>query len=112
MKTTRRAFLARSAGLTSGGLATRLAPLAVLAHAGQAAAQSAADYKALVCVFLFGGMDGNSVVIPLDTAGYNQYAAVRTAGANLNIAQATLLPVQPASSATPFGLHPQLAELQ
>jgi uncharacterized protein (DUF1501 family) len=111
MKTSRREFLARSAGLSAGGLACRLAPLAALAAAGEAAAQTAQDYKALVCVFLFGGLDGNSVVIPMDTAGYNQYAAVRNASSNLNLAQATLLPVQPRSSAVPYGLHPQLTEI-
>ena len=42
-----------------------------------ASAQTATDYKALVCVFLFGGNDGNNTVVPVDTAGYAQYAAVR-----------------------------------
>ena len=111
MKISRRAFLRHGAGLSMGGLAGRLAPLASLA-AGQSLAQTAPDYKALVCVFLYGGMDGNSVVVPYDAAGYAKYAAVRTAGSNLNLPQAQLLPVQPASSATPFGLHPKLAELQ
>ena len=35
-----------------------------------ALAQNATDYKALVCVFLFGGNDSNNMVIPYDTAGY------------------------------------------
>jgi uncharacterized protein (DUF1501 family) len=35
-----------------------------------ALAQSATDYKALVCVFLFGGNDSNNMVIPFDTTGY------------------------------------------
>ena len=111
MKTDRREFLRRSAGLTAGGLATRLAPLGALAAAGEAAAEGAQDYKALVCVFLFGGMDGNSVVIPIDAAGYNQYASVRTAASSLNIPQASLLPVQPSSGGVPYGLHPRLAEI-
>jgi len=33
------------------------------------------DYKALVCVFLYGGNDTNNTVVPLDD--YAQYAAVR-----------------------------------
>ena len=111
MNIPRREFLVRSAGLTAAGLASRLAPLGALAAAGEAAAQTAQDYKALVCVFLFGGMDGNSVVIPVDAKGYGQYAAVRTSASNLNIAQATLLPVQPASGGVPYGLHPQLAPI-
>lgn len=111
MTKTRREFLQRSAGLTAGALASRVLPLAGLAAAGHASAQAAGDYKALVCVFLFGGIDGNSVVIPLDTAGYGQYAAVRPESSGINIAQAELLPIQPASLSTPFGLHPQLAEI-
>jgi uncharacterized protein (DUF1501 family) len=111
MKRTRREFLARSAALTAGGLAGRILPAMSLAAAGHAAAQSAADYKALVCVFLYGGMDGNSVVIPNDTAGYAQYASVRSTASGLNIAQASLLPIQPGNTATPFGLHSQLAEI-
>lgn len=112
MKNARREFLLRSAGLTAGGLAGRILPAVSLAAAGEAAAQSAPDYKALVCVFLYGGIDGNSVVVPLDTAGYGQYAAVRGTSSGLNIAQSALLPVQPTNTSTPYGLHPQLTEIQ
>jgi uncharacterized protein (DUF1501 family) len=42
-----------------------------------ALAQSAPDYKALVCVFLFGGNDANNTLIPLDTAGFTSYTSVR-----------------------------------
>jgi len=93
-----------------GGLTARLAPLAALGHAADAGAQAAPDYKALVCVFLYGGLDGNSVVVPYDTSGYAQYTAVRPVSSGLNIAQAELLPIQP--SGTPaFGLHPELSEI-
>ena len=37
------------------------------------------DYRALVCVFLAGGNDGNNMVVPTTTTEYNQYAAVRNA---------------------------------
>jgi uncharacterized protein (DUF1501 family) len=37
---------------------------------------------------------------------------VRTAPSGLQLAQASLLPIQPASLATPYGLHPNLPELQ
>lgn len=112
MKKTRREFLIRSAGLTASGLAARILPAMSLAAAGEAAAQSASDYKALVCVFLYGGMDGNSVLIPNDTAGYGQYATYRTEASGLNIPQASLLPIQPSNTFTPYGLHPQLAGIQ
>src|SRR4051794_8994158 len=69
------------------------------------------DYKALVCVFLAGGNDGNNVVVPLNTSEYNAYAAVRGAS-GLAIAQASLLPITPPSLSAPFGLHPSLGDLQ
>jgi uncharacterized protein (DUF1501 family) len=78
---------------------------------GHAAAQSTSDYKALVCVFLYGGVDGNNLVVPIDSAGYGQYAGVRTVASGVNLTQAELLPIQPAGVATPFGLHPELSEL-
>ena len=39
--------------------------------------ESSPDYKALVCVFLFGGNDANNTLIPFDTTGYGQYSATR-----------------------------------
>src|SRR5947208_2626158 len=67
----RREFLRRSAALSTAGLAGAIDFFPLMAHA------QASDYKALVCVFLFGGMDGNNVLVPIDTAGYGAYAAVR-----------------------------------
>ena len=108
---TRREFLRRAGALGAGGLASRLAPLSALAYASQAGAQAAPDYKALVCVFLYGGVDGNNLVVPADTAGYAQYAGVRTVASGVNLTQAELLPIQPASTPTAFGLHPELSDI-
>jgi len=110
MHSHRREFLLRSGALTSAGLVRRLAPVGLASLAGAAAAQSApSDYKALVCVFLFGGVDGNNLVVPLDPAGYAAYAAVRTPASGINLTEAQLLPIQPAGGATAYGLHPSLA---
>jgi uncharacterized protein (DUF1501 family) len=89
----------------------RASALAMLSSIPQAFAQTASDYKALVCVFLYGGNDGNNTVVPIDNAGYAQYASVRTPASGLQLAQGSLLPIQPASVGTPFGLHPSLPEL-
>jgi uncharacterized protein (DUF1501 family) len=77
-------------------------------------AQSAvSDYKALVCVFLNGGNDGNNMVIPYDdynTAG--GYNAVRGAS-QLAISQASLNQISPISTGgRKFGLHPGMSELK
>jgi uncharacterized protein (DUF1501 family) len=91
-------------------LAFHLSPLTLLATQA-AQAQASSDYKALVCVFLYGGVDGNNLVVPIDSAGYGQYAAVRTVASGVNLARGELLPIQPSGLSTPFGLHPELSEL-
>ena len=75
-------------------------------------AQTTSNYRALVCVFLFGGNDGNNTVIPFDTAGYTNYANLRGGSNGVALAQSSLLPIQPASSSTPYALHPRLTEIQ
>jgi len=74
-----------------------------------ALAQNAPDYKALVCVFLFGGNDSNNMVIPYDSAGYNAYKAAR---GGLALAQGSLLPITPASIGSPFAFHPRFTSMQ
>ena len=71
------------------------------------------DYRALVCVFLFGGNDGNNMVVPVD-ARYADYASARrqpTAG-GLALSMDQLLPLVPASGPAEYGLHPSMPELQ
>lgn len=75
-------------------------------------AQSAPDYKALVCIYLQGGNDGENTLVRYDSAGYQNYASIRTPASGLNIPQAQLLPIQPASTAVPFGFHPACASLK
>jgi uncharacterized protein (DUF1501 family) len=75
-------------------------------------AQQTSNYKALVCVFLFGGNDGNNTVIPFDPAGYSNYATLRGGTNGVTLAQSSLLPIQPISAPTPYALHPRLAEIQ
>ncbi len=68
------------------------------------------DYRALVCVFLFGGNDSFNMLVPNTVAEYNAYAASRQ---NLAILQNDLLPITPASSSGPdFGLHPSMGAVQ
>src|SRR5207248_8674591 len=61
---------------------------------------------------LYGGVDGNNLVVPMDSAGYAQYSTVRPPASNVNLTQAELLQIQPATGGAPYGLHPQLTELQ
>jgi len=77
-----------------------------------ALAQTADDYRALVCVFLQGGNDGENTLIRYDAAGYANYASVRPAASGINVPQGRLLPIQPARGGPAFGFHPACAPLQ
>jgi len=67
------------------------------------------DYKALVCIFLFGGNDGNNMIIPADAAEYASYNAIRNADSGINIAQEELLTFKPSNSSSTFGFHPAMS---
>jgi uncharacterized protein (DUF1501 family) len=85
-KASRREFLKTASALSIAGSAT---PWAInLASIGAAAAQTVpADYKALVCIFMYGGNDHSNMIVPVDNASYQLYAQSRT---NLAVAQDTL----------------------
>ncbi len=71
----RRAFLKRGGALMATGVA---APLAMnLSAISAAAAATATDYKALVCVFLYGGNDNYNTIVPYDSTDYGTYARFR-----------------------------------
>src|SRR5258708_30242555 len=99
---TRRDFLLRSGALTAGALASRLAPLGALGLSAAAHAQAAGDYKALVCVFLYGGVPGNHLVIPIDNAGYPQYVAVRTIASRAHPTHPDPPAIPPPNLGTPY----------
>ncbi len=93
--------------LMRGGfkLATTLGAAASFGHLGKisAFAQSASsEYKALVCVFLFGGNDSNNMVIPTSGTNATLYKTLR---ANLAVSNPVAL------GSTGFGLHPNLPAL-
>lgn len=98
-------------GLGSLGLLGAGGRLARLGLLQAQVATPAADYKALVCVFLAGGNDSNNMVIPLRTARqtYADYQKVR--GSAMGISQASLLPVV-AGNGDAYGMHPALTSLQ
>jgi uncharacterized protein (DUF1501 family) len=97
----RRSFI-KYASLAAAGNAVGLRPFGAL----NALSQNATGYKALVCVFLFGGNDANNTLIQFDTAGYNNYSTIR---GPLAIPQNQLLQL---SSAPNFALNPNLPGIQ
>lgn len=106
MAQSRRDFLRTSAcALGSMALASSIENFGIV-HA--LTPQAASDYKALVCVFLNGGNDGNNMFVDLNQ--YTQYSNVRSA-AQLAIPQASFLPVAPVSGGS-YGFHPNMPEIQ
>ncbi|MFO1325458.1 MAG: DUF1501 domain-containing protein [Burkholderiales bacterium] len=77
-----------------------------------ALAQTAEDYKALVCIFLQGGNDGENTLVRYDSAGYANYASIRPGASGINLPQGQLLPIQPLRGGPPYGFHPACAPLQ
>lgn len=89
-------------------LGLSLGAFAALSRLNLARAATFSDYKALVCIFLFGGNDGHNCVVPVDSIGYNNYKSAR---AGLSLLPNQLLPISTSNSA-PYGLHYGLPELQ
>ncbi len=107
---TRRAFIrqAACAALTTSGLLNTILDLRLLSAA--TVPDASGDYKALICLFLFGGNDANNVIIQHDTDGYNSYAAARGV---LALPKDSLLPLTFANGdGRDFALHPNVPELQ
>jgi uncharacterized protein (DUF1501 family) len=102
----RRGFLRLSAGLASLGMMSMGLGLSLgVSRAARAAPIN--DYKALVCVYLFGGNDGNNLIVPLDPARYALYQTVR---GNLALTGNELLPPI-TSGGQSYALHYGLPEM-
>jgi uncharacterized protein (DUF1501 family) len=97
----RRGFI-RAGAATVGTLALR--PFGLL----PAMAQSSANYRALVCVFLFGGNDSNNTVIPMDDTSYQAYTSIR---GSLALSASELTPTVYSVSNAPFAFHGKLTEV-
>jgi uncharacterized protein (DUF1501 family) len=110
----RRALLQRAAQLSMAGVATPM--LMNLAAMGEAAAFDATDYKALVCVFLYGGNDYANTVTPYDTANHALYSAIRGSMGwqRSELAATALTPIvaQTLTDNIQYALAPQLAPLK
>lgn len=94
--------------LTRRSLLHSLAASGLMARLQPAARAAGTDYKALVCVFLFGGNDSNNVIVPLGAEQYREYTRAR---GGIALPQASLLPVATAGGAS-YGFHPRLGDLQ
>ncbi|HEV7659231.1 MAG TPA: DUF1501 domain-containing protein [Allosphingosinicella sp.] len=111
MDQSRRAFLKRAAAVSiMGGASPFVMNLAAI---GEAAAATASDYKALVCVFLFGGNDYANTVTPYDQPSYDLYANLRGTIAHTrdSLAQTILFPNTGLAGGRQYALAPGLLPL-
>ena len=100
MRRNRREFLKGCCGFGAASVAahlTHLAPMSAIAQAGS-------DYKALVCLFFFGGNDANNMIVPIDS----RYGAYQSMRGQVALAQGSLLP----AGSSGYGLHPALVNFQ
>lgn len=114
MKSNRREFLKKSGCCTLSmmALATQARHFGMVsAMAGKSAAVPS-DYRALVCILMAGGNDGNNMIVPnhsdASISNYSVYASARSAQ-GLAIPQNQLLPISvPRLSNLSYGFHPSL----
>jgi uncharacterized protein (DUF1501 family) len=110
-QSSRREFLKRASAVSMTGVA---APWALnLAAMGEAAAAGATDYKALVCVFLYGGNDYANTVVPYDLASHTAYKNQRAAIAidRATLGGTVLNPSVALPGGRQYALAPELAPL-
>jgi uncharacterized protein (DUF1501 family) len=104
---TRRRFLKAA---SAGGLLYAFGRTPGTGFASAASVSGFSDYKALVCIYLLGGNDSWSMVVPMSQAEYNAYASSRQ---NLAIARDRLLALNPIDPLpVNYGLHPSLSALK
>ncbi len=136
LNATRRQFL-RHASVVSGSVGTAAAPFALnMATLNAAVAQSAPDYKAIVCMFFYGGNDSSNMVLRTDSLSFDEYTRLRNNGTdpialkapgtapNNGATRASparlggVLPITPKFTVSPenkdftFALHPVMPEVQ
>lgn len=106
----RREFLRKSLGAALGGVSLYSALGNLKLMAAATSNYSFSDYKALVCVFLYGGNDSLNMIVPYDATHYAQYRSLRS---QIALAQSTVQ--ANALNATPsdggqYGAHPALGD--
>ncbi len=90
---------------------TALGALGALGKFGEmnALAAGGSGYQALVCIFLSGGNDGHSVIVPIETSAQN-YSLYQSARPTLAVPQNALLPIS--NGPDTYGINPNMPEIQ
>lgn len=113
MKDNRREFLKRSGcALSMMALATQARHFGLMSAMAQSPEGAPSDYRALVCILMNGGNDGNNLIVPNHSdatiSNYSVYSSAR-ATQGLAIPQNQLLPITvPRLGNLSYGLNPNL----
>lgn len=114
MISTRRTFIKAFGASTVAATAMSGIPSVFTAEAAETN-----GYKALVCVFLFGGLDNHDVILPYDQPSYDQFVRLRSslvAQQSATRARSALLPITPISPTVLQGrqvaLPPEMPQLK
>lgn len=111
MNQQRRRFLKAAA---AGGVAYAFGRTPGTVSAQMSGVAGFADYKALVCLFMFGGNDSWNMLVPTSQAEYAAYGRSRGAGESWSLAidRSSVLPITPLSflpGDPTFGFHPSMS---
>lgn len=105
----RRRFLKLSARLAALGLTgLGLGPSRSFFAREVRAAARVTDYKALVCIYMFGGNDSNNMIVPVDNVRYPAYQALR---GGLALSPSRLVGPIADAAGNPYALHSSMTEL-
>ena len=77
-----------------------------------AAASETNDYRALVCIFMLGGNDGNNLIVPIKTEKQSYSDYIRVRGTIAGLPQNSLGVIATANGKEMYGLHARLDRLR
>lgn len=102
-KLSRRSLLKAASALSAASAA---APMGLNLWSSRAEAAAPTDYKALVCVFLYGGSDNSNMVIPFAPAEHAAYYAARGGATGIGIERSKLVPTHIVAGSRDLALNP------
>jgi len=115
MNVDRRKFIRQTLSAALGGVSVYSALGNIQLLQAATTQYSFSDYKALVCVFLYGGNDGFNTIVPYTLANYNSFYGAGGVRPQLSLNRATLHPLNDVTNTSADGIgyamHAQMPQL-
>ena len=117
LNASKREFLKRAGAIAATGVSTPFAMNLAALAASSAYASDASGYKALVCIFMYGGNDNHNTVVPLDATSHGAYVTARGGTDITGVAlkdplevlnNSAIVPANPWGTGRQMALHPAL----